>query len=133
MFSFQLGGLDKPKTASVIGLFRRESAASMQGFRPRTNSESSLHGLDSPGAVLVIEEGLKDSIVSRRTSTGRRGSMLELSSSVGPIPEEPTPESSPAGSRKQTDDTVIQMKQDEKDKEQDGDDDEKDRFERTQM
>lgn len=56
-----LGGIEQPKMASVIGLFRRESSGSAQDSR--ASSESSLHhtsGPESPpapGAVLLIEEG----------------------------------------------------------------------------
>ncbi|KAK6630775.1 hypothetical protein RUM44_002944 [Polyplax serrata] len=101
-----LGGIDQPKTASVIGLFRRESSGSATGIRSRANSESSLPVLankENNGGVLLIEQGVgvnhptdllngsgssTASTSSRKPLIGRRGSMLELSSSVDPIPEE---------------------------------------------
>nr|CAD7408800.1 unnamed protein product [Timema poppensis] len=94
-----LGGIEQPKVASVIGLFRRESFGSAHDSR--ASSENELHpnsGPDSPsghGTVLLIEEGVAEPANSlgiigpvRRTLVGRRGSMLELGSSVNPIPEE---------------------------------------------
>ncbi|XP_066991371.2 sodium/hydrogen exchanger 3 isoform X2 [Anabrus simplex] len=100
-----LGGIEQPKVASVIGLFRRESACSTHDSH--ASSETSLHhqsGSDSPtsgtggGTVLLIEESLPEPMgliglpgigsAARRPTTGRRGSMLELGASVNPIPEE---------------------------------------------
>lgn len=91
----------------MIGLFRRDSSGSLKGVRSRANSDSSLPVMPSnkePNAgVLLIEEGIglnhptdllggsgssQGSTNSRRPLIGRRGSMLELSSSVDPIPEE---------------------------------------------
>lgn len=96
-----LGGIEQPKIASVIGLFRRESSGSAQDSR--ASSESSLHHVSgpesppAPGAVLLIEEGgppepLASMLgVPRRPPVGRRGSMLELgSTTVNSIPEEET-------------------------------------------
>ncbi|KAL0270823.1 UNVERIFIED_CONTAM: hypothetical protein PYX00_008108 [Menopon gallinae] len=101
-----LGGIEQPKTASVIGLFRKESTGSVQGVRSRANSESSIPvntNMENNGGVLLIEEGVgvshptdllggsgssTTSTSSRKPLIGRRGSMLELSSSVDPIPEE---------------------------------------------
>lgn len=111
-FSFLsfLGGIEQPKIASVIGLFRRESSGSVQDSR--ASSESSLHhtsGPESPpapGAVLLIEEGGPEPLagmlgIPRRPPVGRRGSMLELgSTTVNSIPEEEatTPLTSPQNS-----------------------------------
>ncbi|KAK3921707.1 Sodium/hydrogen exchanger 3 [Frankliniella fusca] len=91
-----LGGIEQPKTASVIGLFRRDGSAGS-----RTSSETSLHrqGSESPPSgpmsILLIEEGVSGdplgvaTSVGRRPLTGRRGSLLELSAPVvDPIPEE---------------------------------------------
>lgn len=89
------GGLDQPKVASVIGLFRRESTVDQEMAR-------------ADAAVLVIEEGPADSspilgggaaggsgatptgtpVAPKRPSSARRGSLLELGASVDPIPEE---------------------------------------------
>ena len=104
---FLAGGIEQPKTASVIGLFRRDGSAGS-----RTSSETSLHrqGSESPPSgpmsILLIEEGVagdplgmtppsgpgsgagSGSAVGRRALAGRRGSLLELSTSVDPIPEE---------------------------------------------
>lgn len=105
-----LGGIEQPKIASVIGLFRRESSGSAQDSR--ASSESSLHhasGPESPpapGAVLLIEEGGPEPLagmlgIPRRPPVGRRGSMLELgSTAVNSIPEEEatTPLTSPQNS-----------------------------------
>ncbi|XP_023710999.1 sodium/hydrogen exchanger 3 isoform X3 [Cryptotermes secundus] len=105
-----LGGIEQPKIASVIGLFRRESSGSVQDSR--ASSESSLHhtsGPESPpapGAVLLIEEGGPEPLagmlgIPRRPPVGRRGSMLELgSTTVNSIPEEEatTPLTSPQNS-----------------------------------
>lgn len=93
------GGIEQPKTASVIGLFRRESSGSIKGHRSRANSDSSVPVVAKEGvpSVILIEEGLgvaggsgssNGSTNSRRPLIGRRGSMLELSGSVDPIPEE---------------------------------------------
>ncbi|XP_069687909.1 probable Na(+)/H(+) antiporter nhx-9 isoform X3 [Periplaneta americana] len=93
-----LGGIEQPKIASVIGLFRRESSGSVQDSR--ASSESSLQHVSgpesppAPGAVLLIEEGGPEPLtgmlgVPRRPPVGRRGSMLELgSTTVNSIPEE---------------------------------------------
>ncbi|PSN37431.1 hypothetical protein C0J52_19028 [Blattella germanica] len=93
-----LGGIEQPKIASVIGLFRRESSGSVQDSR--ASSESSLQHISgpesppAPGAVLLIEEGGPEPLtgmlgVPRRPPVGRRGSMLELgSTTVNSIPEE---------------------------------------------
>ncbi|KAJ1529603.1 hypothetical protein ONE63_006371 [Megalurothrips usitatus] len=90
-----LGGIEQPKTASVIGLFRRDGSAGS-----RTSSETSLHrqGSESPPSgpmsILLIEEGVSGdplgvtTSVGRRPLAGRRGSLLELSAPVDPIPEE---------------------------------------------
>lgn len=90
-----LGGIEQPKTASVIGLFRRDGSAGS-----RTPSETSLHrqGSESPPSgpmsILLIEEGVSGdplgvtASVGRRSLAGRRGSLLELSAPVDPIPEE---------------------------------------------
>lgn len=105
-----LGGIEQPKIASVIGLFRRESSGSAQDSR--ASSETSLHhtsGPESPpapGAVLLIEEGGPEPLagmlgITRRPPVGRRGSMLELgSTTVNSIPEEEvtTPLTSPKNS-----------------------------------
>ena len=105
-----LGGIEQPKMASVIGLFRRESSGSAQDSR--ASSESSLHytsGPESPpapGTVLLIEEGGPEPLagmlgITRRPPVGRRGSMLELgSTTVNSIPEEEvtTPLTSPHNS-----------------------------------
>ncbi|GFG35182.1 hypothetical protein Cfor_12756, partial [Coptotermes formosanus] len=105
-----LGGIEQPKIASVIGLFRRESSGSAQDSR--ASSDSSLHhasGPESPpapGAVLLIEEGGPEPLagmlgITRRPPVGRRGSMLELgSTTVNSIPEEEvtTPLTSPQNS-----------------------------------
>lgn len=98
MFLFLLGGIEYPKTASVIGLFRRESGGSLKGHRSRANSDSSVPtgAKESSSSVILIEEGMgvagsgssNGSASSRRPLIGRRGSMLELSGSVDPIPEE---------------------------------------------
>ncbi|XP_069687911.1 probable Na(+)/H(+) antiporter nhx-9 isoform X5 [Periplaneta americana] len=91
-------GIEQPKIASVIGLFRRESSGSVQDSR--ASSESSLQHVSgpesppAPGAVLLIEEGGPEPLtgmlgVPRRPPVGRRGSMLELgSTTVNSIPEE---------------------------------------------
>ncbi|CAB3367087.1 Hypothetical predicted protein [Cloeon dipterum] len=89
-----LGGLDQPKVASVIGLFRRESTVDQEMAR-------------ADAAILVIEECPASPVPSavvcgtppappKRPSSARRGSLLELGASVDPIPEEEagTPESS---------------------------------------
>ncbi|XP_021928475.1 sodium/hydrogen exchanger 3-like isoform X3 [Zootermopsis nevadensis] len=106
-----LGGIEQPKIASVIGLFRRESSGSAQDSR--ASSDSSLHHVGgpesppAPGAILLIEEGgpsepLAGMLgVPRRPPVGRRGSMLELgSTTVNSIPEEEstTPFTSPQNS-----------------------------------
>lgn len=105
-----LGGIEQPKMASVIGLFRRESSGSAQDSR--ASSDSSLYhnsGPESPpapGAVLLIEEGGPEPLagmlgITRRPPVGRRGSMLELgSTTVNSIPEEEvtTPLTSPQNS-----------------------------------
>lgn len=88
----------------MIGLFRRESSGSAKGVRSRANSESSIPiNKEGNAGVLLIEQGVgvshptdllngsgssTTSNGSRKPLIGRRGSMLELSSSVDPIPEE---------------------------------------------
>ncbi|XP_075224008.1 na[+]/H[+] hydrogen exchanger 2 isoform X2 [Lycorma delicatula] len=69
-----LGGIEQPGITSVIGLFRRESEPPSVSSSPQSS-------------VLLIEEAT--SLLSPHSKTnGRRGSMLELASSVDPIPEE---------------------------------------------
>ncbi|XP_049859593.1 sodium/hydrogen exchanger 3 isoform X1 [Schistocerca gregaria] len=84
-----LGGIEQPKVTSVIGLFRRESAGSVHQ-ESRASSESSLRESPPPtsNTVLLIEEPVSLPGPGRRPPTARRGSMLELGSSVNPIPEE---------------------------------------------
>lgn len=71
----------------------------MKGHRSRANSDSSIPVVAKEGvpSVILIEEGLgvaagsgssNGSANSRRPLIGRRGSMLELTGSVDPIPEE---------------------------------------------
>lgn len=69
-----IGGIEQPGVTSVIGLFRRESEPPSVSSSPQSS-------------VLLIEEAT--SLLSPHSKTnGRRGSMLELASSVDPIPEE---------------------------------------------
>lgn len=69
-----LGGIEQPVSASVIGLFRKESEPPSPCPSP-------------PSTVLLIEEAT--SLLSPRSKMmARRGSLLELGSSVDPIQEE---------------------------------------------
>ncbi|RZF39494.1 hypothetical protein LSTR_LSTR001015 [Laodelphax striatellus] len=72
-----LGGIEQPGVQSVIGLFRRESEPPSVSSSPQSSS------------VLLIEEAASLLLLSPHSKTqARRGSMLELGSSVDPIPEE---------------------------------------------
>ncbi|XP_039284494.1 probable Na(+)/H(+) antiporter nhx-9 isoform X11 [Nilaparvata lugens] len=71
-----LGGIEQPGVQSVIGLFRRESEPPSMSSSPQSSS------------VLLIEEATSLLLLSPHSKTARRGSMLELGSSVDPIPEE---------------------------------------------
>ncbi|XP_034249746.1 sodium/hydrogen exchanger 3-like, partial [Thrips palmi] len=102
-----LGGIEQPKTASVIGLFRRdgsvgsrtpsETSLQRQASQASQGSQGSESPPSGPMSILLIEEGVSgdplgvSTSVGRRPLAGRRGSLLELSalsSSVDPIPEE---------------------------------------------
>ncbi|KAK7873403.1 hypothetical protein R5R35_000199 [Gryllus longicercus] len=115
-----LGGIETPKVASVIGLFRRESTGSVNDAGSDSSLREASGGTASPasaGTVLLLEEAAAAAAAAvaaagdapagpsegaprpRRSVTGRRGSLLELG--AVPIPEEEaltlgSPQESPA-------------------------------------